>query len=152
MTGTVQNEQFRPFSARPGGNGSIDCHFRPGRAEMDLLTAFSARPGRKWTGPKMDEIFFIVLDCSWASMKCKSFQILKIEWPKPELYIFNQKWMNFFYCFRLFLSVYKLQIFSNFENRMTQTWVIYILPNFFYCLRMFLFSFSHYYIARLILL
>ena len=28
---------------------------------------------------------------------------------------------NIFYCLRVFLSVYKTQIFSNFENRMSQT-------------------------------
>ena len=32
---------------------------------------------------------------------------------------------NIFYCLRVFLSVYKTQIFSNFENRMSQTWIIY---------------------------
>ena len=38
----------------------------------------------------------------------------------------NQKWPKYFYCLRVFLSVYKTPIFSNFENRMSQTWVIYI--------------------------
>ena len=37
--------------------------------------------------PEMTEIFFIASECSWASIKRKSFRILKIEWAKPELYI-----------------------------------------------------------------
>ena len=40
--------------------------------------------------PEMTEIFFIASDCSWASIKSKSFRILKIEWAKPELYIINR--------------------------------------------------------------
>ena len=80
MTVTVQNEQFGPFSARPGGNGSIDCHFRPGRAGNGFIDCISGPAGPKMgflAGP--EKVAFFVSEYFFWSIEFKIFRILRIE-------------------------------------------------------------------------